>query len=58
MVETQIASATEQRKHFVVNEKDIEELSIRKTKIIDIGLFPRKNESCVPIEADVMWIIQ
>ena len=47
-----------QRKYFVANEQDIEELSIRKIIIIDTGLFHRKGESCVTIEAEVMWIIQ
>jgi hypothetical protein len=47
-----------QRKYFVANEQDIEKLSIRKIRIIDTGLFHRKGESCVPIEAEVMWIIQ
>jgi hypothetical protein len=47
-----------QRKYFVVNEQDIEELSIRKIIIIDTGLFHIKRESFVTIEAEVMWIIQ
>lgn len=40
LVEMQIASATEQRKYFVMNDEDIEELSIGKIKIMDIGFFP------------------
>ncbi|KAJ0959519.1 hypothetical protein HanPSC8_Chr00c054g0803541 [Helianthus annuus] len=47
-----------QRKYFVANEQDIEELSIRKIIIIDTGLFHIKGESFVTIEAEVMWIIQ
>ena len=50
-----------QRKYFVANEQDIEELSIRKIIIIDTGLFHIihiKRESFVTIEAEVMWIIQ
>jgi hypothetical protein len=47
-----------QRKNFVVNEQDIEELSIRKIIIIDTGLFHIKRESFITIEAEVMWIIQ
>ena len=47
-----------QRKNFVVNEQDIEELSIRKIRIIDTGLFHIKRESFITIEAEVMWIIQ
>jgi hypothetical protein len=47
-----------QRKFFVVNEQDIEELSICKIRIIDTGLFHIKRESFVTIEAEVMWIIQ
>jgi hypothetical protein len=47
-----------ERKYFVVNEHDIEELSIRKIIIIDTGLFHIKGESFVTIEAEVMWIIQ
>lgn len=35
LVETQIASATEQRKHFVEKEEDIEEFSKDKIKIMD-----------------------
>ncbi|MCE5165852.1 hypothetical protein HAX54_012660, partial [Datura stramonium] len=31
---------------------DIEELSIHKIRIIDTGLFHRKGEFCVPIEAE------
>ena len=34
-----------QRKYFVANEQDIEELSIRKIIIIDTGLFHIKRES-------------
>ena len=47
-----------QRKYFVANEQDIEELSIRKIIIIDTGLFHIKGESFVTIEPEVMWIIQ
>jgi hypothetical protein len=47
-----------QRKYFVANEQDIEELSIRKIIIIDTGPFHIKGESFVTIEAEVMWIIQ
>lgn len=47
-----------QRKDFVANEQDIEELSIRQIIIIDTGLFHIKRESFVTIEAEVMWIIQ
>ena len=47
-----------QRKYFVANEQDIEELSIRKIIIIDTGLFHIKRESFVTIEGEVMWIIQ
>jgi hypothetical protein len=47
-----------QRKYFVANEQDIEELSIRKIRIMDTGPFHRKGESCITIEAEVMWIIQ
>ena len=47
-----------QRKYFVANEQDIEELSIRKIIIIDTGLFHIKRESFVTIEPEVMWIIQ
>jgi len=50
--------ADTKRKYFVVNEQDIEELSIRKIIIIDTGLFHIKRESFVTIEAEVMWIIQ
>ena len=47
-----------QRKYFVANEQDIEELSIRKIIIIDTGLFHIKRESFVTIEVEVMWILQ
>jgi hypothetical protein len=49
---------TAQRKYFVMNEQDIEELSIHKSIIFDTGLFHIKRESFVTIEAEVMWIIQ
>ena len=45
-----------QRKYFVANEQDIEELSIRI--IIIFETFHIKRESFVTIEAEVMWIIQ
>jgi hypothetical protein len=47
-----------QRKFFVANEQDIEELSIRKIIILDTGLFHIKRESFVTIEEEVVWIIQ
>ena len=49
-----------QRKFFVANEQDIEELSIRKIIILDTGIFHIKRESfvTVTIEEEVMWIIQ
>ena len=50
--------ADAQRKYFVVNEQDIEELSICKIIIIDTGLFHIKRESFVTIEAELVWIIQ
>jgi hypothetical protein len=43
-----------QRKYFVANEQDIEELSIRKIIILDTGLFHIKRESFVTIETEVM----
>jgi hypothetical protein len=45
-----------QRKYFVSNEQDVEELSIRKIKIP--GPFHIKRESFVPIETGVILIIQ
>jgi len=47
-----------QRKYFVPNEQDIEELSIRKIIIIDTGPFHKKRESFVTIETEVISIIQ
>jgi hypothetical protein len=43
-----------QRKYFVANEQDIEELSIRKIIILDTGLFHIKRESFVTIGAEMM----
>ena len=43
-----------QRKYFVANEKNIEELSIRKIIIIDTDFFHIKNESFDTIEAEAM----
>jgi hypothetical protein len=50
--------AAAQRKFCVANEQDIEELSIRKIKILDTGPFHIKGESFVTKEAEVMWILQ
>ena len=47
-----------QRKYFVANEQDIQELAICEIIIIDTGLFHIKRESFVTVEPEVAWIIQ
>jgi len=44
-----------QRKYFLGNEQDIEELCIGKIIILDTGLFHRKREYVVRVEEEVMW---
>ncbi len=47
-----------QRKYLVVTEQDIEELSIRKIRVLNTGPFHIKREYFVTIEGGEISIIQ